>query len=99
MTSDFPRSPNPAVPSQGPPLATISYEGRFWEVFVEFDDDPRHPDTSRARLCFFPADPGEEDQPVRTAVILIEDSYEEVMAKARSLEEHLLQGLLRSALP
>lgn len=99
MTSEFPRNPPPSAPSQGPHLATISYEGRFWEVFLEFEDDPRHPDTSRARLCFFPADPGEGEEPIRTAVLIIEDSYEEAMAKARSLEEHLLQSLLRSVLP
>lgn len=86
-------------PSSGHHLATISHEGRFWDVYVEFEDDPRRPETYRALLCYFPADPGDEEGEVRTTVIIIEDSFEEAMVKARSLEDVQLQALLRSALP
>lgn len=85
--------------SPGHHLATISHEGRFWDVYVEFEDDPRRPDTYRALLCYFPGDPGDEECEVRTTVIIIEDSFEEAMIKARSLEDVQLQALLRSALP
>ena len=32
------------------------HEGRFWDVFLEFKDDPRNPDSYRALLCFAPVD-------------------------------------------
>ena len=71
----------------------------FWDVYVEFDEDIHAPTSYRARLAFFPADPGDGEQPARTAAIVIEPSYEEAMAKARGFEERSLQALLRSALP
>jgi len=80
-------------------MATISHEGRFWDVYLEFEDDPRRPTTYRARLCFFPGDPGDDEEASRTTVIIIEDSFEEAMAKARALNPPQLQGLLRSVLP
>lgn len=80
-------------------MATISHEGRFWDVYLEFEDDPRRPTTYRARLCFFPGDPGDDEEATRTTVIIIEDSFEEAMVKARALNEMQLQGLLRSTLP
>ncbi len=89
----------PPPPSSGQHLATISHEGRFWDVYLEFEDHPSRPDSHRARLCFFPGDPEEEEKAARTTVIIIEDSFEEAMRKARGLDEHQLQGLLRSALP
>ncbi len=92
-------NPSPPPPSSGHHLATISHEGRFWDVYLEFEDDPRHPDRYRALLCYFPGDPGDEEAAVRTTVIIIENSFEEAMLKARGLEEHQLQGLLRSVLP
>jgi hypothetical protein len=98
MNATAPDPQRPA-PSSGQHLATISHEGRFWDVYLEFEDDPRRPATNRARLCFFPGDPGDDEKAVRTTVIIIEDSFEEAMMKARRLEENQLQGLLRSALP
>jgi hypothetical protein len=80
-------------------LATISYEGRFWDVYLEFEDDPRRPETYRALLCFFPGDPGDDEEAARTAVIIIEDTYEQAMLKARGLDDRHLQSLLRSCLP
>ena len=40
-----------------------------------------------------------EDPQPRTTVIIIEESYEEAVAKARRFDERSLEGLLRSALP
>jgi hypothetical protein len=93
------KNTSPPPPSAGHHLATISHDGRFWDVYLEFEDDPRRPDTFRALLCFFPGDPGDEEQAVRTTVIIIEDTFEEAMLKARGLEDIQLQALLRSALP
>ncbi|HEX9886635.1 MAG TPA: hypothetical protein VGA70_09110 [Longimicrobiales bacterium] len=88
-----------ASSSQGQHLATISHEGRFWEVYLEFADDPRRPDSFRAALCYVPSDTDEGEAPVRTTEIIIERSYEEAMDKAHGMEEHQLQSLLRSCLP
>jgi len=95
------RSQNPSspVPSSGQHLATISHEGRFWDVYLEFEDDPRHPSTHRGLLCYYPGDPGDDEEAVRTTVIFIEGSFEEAMRKARGMEDTQLQALLRSALP
>lgn len=66
---------------------------------MEFEDNPRRPEIHRALLCYFPGDPDDDEEAVRTTTIIIEDSFEEAMRKARSLEEVQLQALLRSALP
>ena len=92
-------NPSPPPPSSGQHMATVSHEGRFWDVYLEFEDEPRRPTTYRARLCFFPADPADGEEASRTTVIIIEDSFEEAMAKAHALNEIQLQGLLRSTLP
>ena len=93
------QNPSPPPPSSGHHLATISHEGRFWDVYLEFEDDPRRPPNSRALLCFFPGDPSDDEEATRTAIIIIEDTFEEAVAKARGLDERHLQGLLRSSLP
>lgn len=80
-------------------LATLGHGGRFWEVHVEFENDDRRSDAFGARLRFSPSDPEESTPPLRTATILIEPSYEEVLYRARSFEEHQLVALLRSCLP
>jgi hypothetical protein len=82
-------------------LATFSHDGRFWDVYVEFDDDPTRVDSFGGLLCFSPADAGTSARngPVRTATILIEPSYEEVLHRARQFENHHLVSLLRSCLP
>lgn len=99
--TDRPEPPaqQPPPPSQGQHVTTISHEGRFWDVYLEFDDDPRRPESYRALLCFSAADRNEGEEPVRTATIIIESSYEEAVAKARHFDDHHLSGLLRSALP
>jgi len=88
------------LPSGGHHVATVSHEGRFWDVYVEFDEDPRRTDSFGGLLCFSPAaDGGVAGGPVRTATILIESSYEEVLHRARQFEIHHLVALLRSCLP
>jgi len=83
-----------------PPLhvATIAHNGRIWDAYLEFDADDLRPVTHRARLRFDPTDSDQADG-VSTTVILIEDSHEEVVAKARAMDDRQFQALLRSCLP
>lgn len=80
-------------------LATIGHEGRFWDVYMEFEDEPGDGRLCRGRLRFDAADTNEGEPIVRTATIIIESSYEEAMRKARSFPDHQLVALLRSAMP
>lgn len=98
MINENPTSEGPPA-SNGQHLATISHDGRFWQVFLEFADDPRNPSSYRALLCFSPADNEGEEPLRRTTTIIIENSYEAAIMKAKAFEEHQLQGLLRSVLP
>ena len=50
-------------------------------------------------LEFSPADPGDGEEPLRTTYVLVEDSYQELIARSRTLEEHQLVAFLRSLLP
>ena len=93
------KSSNPAPLSKGEHLATISHDGAFWEVYLEFQDDPRVPTSYRGLLCFIPAASTGAASAWRTTTILIEASYEAVMSKARAFEDFQLQSLLRSVLP
>ena len=92
-------SSSPAPLSNGQHLTTISYDGHFWEVYLEFQDDPRIPTSYRGLLCFSPAAGAGAASALRTTTILIEDSYEAVLSKAQAFEEFQLQSLLRSLLP
>ena len=92
-------SSNAAPLSNGEHLATISHDGRFWEVHLEFQDDPKAPASYRGLLCFSPAASAGAGTAWRTTTILIEASYEEVVSKARAFEDFQLQSLLRSVLP
>ncbi len=92
-------APHAAPLSNGLHLTTISYDGRFWEVYLEFQDDPRSPSSYRALLCFSPSTGPEGETALRTTTILIEDSHEGVVSKARDFEDFQLQSLLRSLLP
>jgi hypothetical protein len=80
-------------------VATLAHVGRIWDAFLEFDGDPHRPDVYRGRLRFEPANASHLEEPVRTTVIIIEDSYDEAVAKARGFDARQLSGLLRSALP
>ena len=79
-------------------LATVSFEGRFWETYLEFDDDPKRMDSYRAFLSFTQTDDSAAD-PVRTTVLIIENSYDAAVRRARDFSEHQLAALLRSAKP
>lgn len=94
------RAPESPVPSPGQHLANLSYEGRIWDVVLEFEDDPSTPRSSwRARLCFSPSDLNEGERPTRTTWIFVERSAEDAVRRAKGLEERQLAGLLRSTLP
>ena len=80
-------------------LATIAHEGTLWDVYLDFDADAHRPTSFRARMRFEPPPGDEESGPTATTVIIIEDSYEEALAKARGFDDRQLQGLLRSTLP
>ena len=86
-------------PSAGQHLATISHSGRFWDVYLEFDDDFRRPESYRALLAYSPADRAEGEELLRTIPVIVEASYEEAVRRARALEEHQLVAFLRSLLP
>jgi hypothetical protein len=92
-------SSNAAALPNGEHLATISHDGSFWEVYLEFQDDPQVPTSYRGLLCFSPAAGTGTGSAWRTTTILIEASYEEVVSKARAFEDFQLQSLLRSVLP
>jgi len=86
-------------PSHGQHLATVSHDGRFWDVYLEFEDDPRRPDSYRALLAYSPADRNEGEETLRTIAVIIEPSYEEAIRRARQLDDHQLVAFLRSLLP
>lgn len=98
MDADPHATPEPTSPPARH-LASIGHEGRFWEVYMEIQEDPSSPDTCRARFRFQAADTNEGEKDVRTTTIIIEPSYEEAVRKARSFADHQLVALLRSALP
>ncbi len=79
-------------------LTTFAHDGRFWDVYLEFaEDSGRQPASCRARLCYVPTDPTADVKPVRTAMIIIEPSYDEAIERARALDRYNLAALLRSA--
>jgi hypothetical protein len=80
-------------------ITTISYEGSFWEILLDFERDPTQVATFRGFLCFSSANEESALEEFRTSVIIIEDSFEKALSKAQGLEEHHLQSLLRSLLP
>lgn len=95
-------APQSRVPHpQGIHVATIAHEGLLWDTYLEFEDDLRRPTSYRGRLRFDVAGAGTDGaaRSAQTAVIIIEDSHEEAVAKARRMDERVLESLLRSALP
>jgi hypothetical protein len=87
------------MPSTGPGqhLATISHEGRFWDVYLELEE--AHAGPVRGRLRFTAADQSPSEPVARTGFILVEATPEEVHGRARELNTHQLSSLLRSCLP
>lgn len=79
-------------------LATISYDGRFWDAYLEIDDSAAPDAPVHGRMVFSAADEGHAD-PIRTTSIFIENSAQEVLSRAREFRTHQLVALLRSALP
>ena len=86
-------------PRPGLHIATIAHQGQLWDAYLEFEDDPRQPDSFRGRLRFDQAGAEQDPGGPHTTIIIIEQSYEEAVAKARSFDDRQLQSLLRSALP
>ena len=84
---------------RGMHITSLAHGGRIWEAFLEFDGDPHRPEVYRGRIRFEPANPAEGEAPTRTTVLIIEDSYEAAVAKARGFDDRQLSGLLRSCLP
>lgn len=79
-------------------LATISHDGRFWDAYLELDEPRGHDDSARGRIAFSAADEGDAE-PVRTATIFIEETGQDVIARAREFKTHQLVALLRSCAP
>jgi hypothetical protein len=92
-------TPNESRPSPGQHLTTVSHAGRFWDVYLEFEDNPKQLEHFRGLLAFAPVDRAEGESTVRTIPILIETSYERVVQRAQMLEMHQLSSFLRSLLP
>ena len=94
-------SPTPRgdPPSSGHHLATITHDGRFWDVYVELKDEASHPGAHRGRVAFAPVDANEGEELLRTADVIIEPSREEALWSAKRLDTHHLVALLRSLLP
>lgn len=80
-------------------LTTFAHGGRFWDVSLEFVEDPGQPDSVRGRLCFLPSDPAEGEGALRTAVIIIEGSHQVALERARALDRYQLTQMLRSVRP
>jgi D-serine deaminase-like pyridoxal phosphate-dependent protein len=99
MSGEPPTPPAEKRPSSGQHLATISHEGRFWDVYLEFDEDLRRPGAYRGSLAFSPADRAEGEAVLRTAAVIIESSYEAALERAHGLESHQFAAFLRSVLP
>lgn len=88
-----------SVPRDGLHVATVAHAGLLWDAYLDFEDDPRRPRSFRARVRFDVAGADGGTRSAHTTVILIEDSYEQVVAKARAMDDRALTALLRSALP
>jgi hypothetical protein len=86
-------------PPRGLHVGTLTHGGRIWDAYLELDDDPHRPEVCRAHIRFDPTDASKGDVAVCTGVIIIENSYEEAVARVRSFDGRQMEGLLRSALP
>lgn len=84
--------------SLGMHLKTFTHEGRFWDVFFEVVEDPSDTDSCRARLGFLPTDRADHEDPVHTAVVIIEPSYDEALEVAAEFNRYHLSAMLRSVI-
>jgi len=89
----------PSNPRHGVHVATIAHQGSIWDVYLDLEGHVHPAKAHRASLRFEPPTGSEKQRSASTTVLIIEDSYEEAVAKARSFDDRQLQGLLRSALP
>ena len=89
----------PPTSQPGVHIATIAHEGLIWDTYLDFEEHLHPAAGYRARLRFEPPTGTEGQGSTETTVIIIEDSYEEAVAKARSFDDRQLQNLLRSTLP
>lgn len=94
-----PSPPQDSAASPGQHLATISHEGRFWDIYLEFEESSRIGDAYRACLAYSPADRDDGEPVRRTIPVIVESSYEGAVDRAHELESHDLVALLRSLLP
>lgn len=85
--------------AKGLHVATIAHEGQLWDVYLDFVDQPNDPVHYRGRIRFNQAGGDAKGTPTQTTVIIIEESYESAIAKARTFDERQLQAMLRSTLP
>ncbi len=83
---------------RGHHLATISHDGHFWDVYLEVEEVQDRGGPVRGRIAFSAAD-DPATEPVRTAPIFLEDTPQEVLARARDFKTHQLVALLRSSVP
>lgn len=79
-------------------LATISHDGHFWDAYLEIEEPASHDAPARGRIAFSAADAGDVE-PARTTTIFIEETGQQVVARARDFKTHQLVALLRSCLP
>jgi hypothetical protein len=79
-------------------LATVSFDGRFWDAYLELEESQGPGQPARGRIAFSAPDLGDAE-PVRTTTIFIEDTPQEVVVRAREFKTHQLVALLRSAIP
>jgi hypothetical protein len=99
MAAPVPSSPRDEVPSPGQHLATISHQGRFWDIYLEFEEEVARRAPCRARLAYSPADRADGEPILRTIPVIVEASPEEALGRAREMENHQLVAFLRSLLP
>ena len=92
-------APLPSDPQRGVHIAAIAHEGSIWDVYLDFEGHAHTVVGHRARFRFEPPTSSEGQRATVTTVLIIETSYEEAVAKARSFEDRQLQSLLRSTLP
>ena len=86
-------------PRQSLHLATMAHDGVIWDVYMDFESDVHGAASYRARLRFEPPSGQSGPSSTCTTVIIIEESYEDAVKKARVFDNRQLQALLRSTLP
>ena len=90
--------PDPVAPD-AQHLSTISHQGRFWDIYLELDNEGGFGTPWRGRLAYSPADRGENEFTLRTIPVIIETTRDDALRRAYHLEGHQLVAFLRSLLP